>query len=636
MSSGLRILHLEDNPADAELVRHTLKKAGMLAEIHLARSSADLEQFLQASEFDLVLCDFKVPGFNDFAAVERIRQLAPAIPLILLSGTIGEEQAVECLKRGATDYILKGRLQRLAPAIKRALVEADLQRDRTQALESLRLHAERLNCVLRATNDAVYDLNLDSQQVWWNQGLRLLFGYDPHSTNADLQWWESLIHQDDRTRVVASFKDAIEGRATSWVGEYRFLCSDGAYAFVYDRGYILRKPGGKAHRVVGAMMDITENKQMEEELLRAQRLETVGTIAGGVAHDLNNLLTPVLAASELLGDHVTSPEATSMLRLIRTSAVRGTDLVRQIVTFARGDNEAKTLLEVDAFSNELLQLLRSSFPRNIKVEFHAEQKGIAVLANKTQLLQVVLNLCINARDAMPEGGSVRVKFSSVQLSSDPETCQSLPAPLQSLAIEVSDSGVGIPTENLRKIFKPFFSTKAASGKGSGLGLSTVRNLVDLNQGYITVTSAVGKGSTFTIFIPTHEARLPAGTFERCDDLKGNFEQILVLPNSGLVSQFILSTLDAHKYKAFPAANIFDAQRLLSENPQLRAAIVDIEQLPQHQLNAIRSLLAPLGSIIISPSNQTDDSVRASHLLRKPFSPRELLTRLAEILLSRDS
>lgn len=637
MDERLKILHLEDNDFDAEIVERTLRKAGLNPVVTRVTGVESFEKALNSGEFDVALCDYSVPGFNGFAALQEIRLKAPDLPVILLSGALGEEEAVECLRNGATDYILKGRLHRLVPAIRRALEEARLRREHRKADEALRLNEERLRCVLMATDDAVYDLNVVTKKIWWNQGLRMLFGYNPREVEADLNWWETNIHPEDRIRVVNSFAGAVQGRASAWEEEYRFYCSDGSYSWVYDRGYILREPSGKASRVVGAMMDITEKKRLESEVLRAQRMDTIGSIAGGVAHDLNNMLTPILVASDLLSDFVSGPEAEQFLELIRKSVVKGTDLVQQIVAFAKGSGDVKTLIDLKEFGEESLALVKRTFPRNVKVEFEVEPNVRAGYGNKTQLHQVLLNLCVNARDAMPSGGTVKVRIGEETKTHSPEAGTEFDAPHRFVVLEVEDTGCGISAENLGKLFSPFFSTKKA-GQGTGLGLPTVRNIVKAHQGYITVASEVGKGTKFSVFLPAGLA-VDSMALKETAHLRGDGECVLLVGVDSSVVQLMRTALESHHYKVLTAHNGQEAVKVAEKardgDMEVRVMIAEVDLARgniEEMIQKLRRLFPEIGTIYTVPQNVTGISVVVDRTLKKPFSTKDLLDAVAYSLM----
>ena len=525
-------------------------------------------------------------------------------------------------------------MHRLGPAINRALTESELLRDRKAAYERLRLNEERLSCVLMATNDAVYDLNLVTDKIWWNQGLQFLFGYDPRKVATDLKWWEWAVHPEDRVYVLRSLVSALASTVNSWSEEYRFRCADGAYANVYDRGYILRDENGKAVRLVGAMMDVTEKKRMEEEIFRAQRMDTLGSIAGGVAHDLNNMLTPILASTEILAESGGGNDSKQLVDMIKTSALRGTELVRQILLFARGEGDLKVAIDLREFGTDLAGLLKASMPRNIKLELAVAPGTPAVYANRTQLHQVLLNLCVNARDAMPKGGQIRITIGEDETGRSGERL---------VVVRVSDTGAGIAEENLARIFSPFYSTKkmgeGSAGAGTGLGLTTVRNIVDGHGGHVAVESTVGKGTTFSVYLPAAKVVEAEGQSNGIEtvEVRGNGEAVLVVENEVSMAQLIRTALETHHYEVVAAADAEDAARIVQrEGERFRVAIVGSEiggmsglaliQMMKRQYGNLRTIYVEEGKGEVAGAWRHIDRV-----LKRPFSARSLLEAVAQVL-----
>jgi two-component system, cell cycle sensor histidine kinase and response regulator CckA len=639
MDEPLRILHLEDNELDAELIQTALAKGGLRCTFRRVAGPAAFEQLLGSEQFDLAICDYHVPGFNGFAALQKVRSLQPVLPTILVSGVLDEEEAVECLKSGATDYILKGRLHRLVPAIRRALVEAETARSRKQAYESLRLNEERLRCVLMATNDAVYDCDVSTGKIWWNQCLRSLFGHNPHELSADREWWYSAVHPEDRGRVQQSLERTFAGKISAWAAEYRFLCSDGKWANVYDRGYILRDENGTPVRIVGALMDITERKKLEEEFLRSQRMEGIGTIAAGVAHDLNNMLSPILAASELLEDSLKRPEDAAILKVVKDSVMRGSDLVKQIMTFARGISGERAPVDVKLLGKELSRLLRSTFPKAIKVELNFPPRLRPALANPTHLHQVLLNLCVNARDAMPAGGRLTITASEAVLTRNPESHNELPSPALFVVVSVTDTGTGIHEQQLPKIFDPFYTTKK-SGQGTGLGLATVKTIMRNHGGFVTVASEVAKGSEFRVFFPAVEQDVAVETLSRNAAPRGNRELILLVEDEVSIAELGRMALEAHNYRVLKAHDPDHAIRIAErERKDLRLVVADW-QLPGRSgfqlMKELRERNHNLRTICTTGSGEpsAEQAAAVNCVLRKPYGTQDLLKAVAATLAER--
>jgi diguanylate cyclase (GGDEF)-like protein/PAS domain S-box-containing protein len=271
----LKILLLEDVATDAELASRELQRAGIDCTTRRVQTAETFVRMLDEFRPDLILSDFTLPAFDGWTALEIACQRRPDTPFIFVSGTIGEERAIESLKRGAVDYVLKTNLRRLAPAVQRALQDVVERNERRKAEQQLQESEARFQIVARATNDAIWDWDLVSGQVWWNESTRTLFGYSPEEIGSDVSWWIERIHPDDKERVLAEVQTVIAGAGNFWSGEYRFLRAYTDYAHVLDRGYAVRDADGKAYRMIGAMMDITERKKQEEKIARLSRIHAV-------------------------------------------------------------------------------------------------------------------------------------------------------------------------------------------------------------------------------------------------------------------------------------------------------------------------------------------------------------------------
>lgn len=275
MQEQFRILIVEDVPTDAELEMRELRRGGLEFEMRRVETRAEFERELDQFEPHVILSDFSLPAFDGLRALEIAHQSRPDIPFIFVSGTIGEERAIEALKRGATDYVLKSNLRRLVTAVRRALQDAADRAARKRAEQQLRESEERFQMAARATNDAIWDWDLVTDGVWWNEGVNRLFGYGPDEVGQTAGWWKECIHPDDRSRVVREVQAVIDGEDDFWTADYRFSRADGAYAHVLDRGYVLRDTEGRAYRMIGAMTDLTERRLQEEKIARLSRIHAV-------------------------------------------------------------------------------------------------------------------------------------------------------------------------------------------------------------------------------------------------------------------------------------------------------------------------------------------------------------------------
>jgi len=352
---------------------------------------------------------------------------------------------------GEPVYGADGRVARIQGAIQDITI-------RRAAREQARISEERFHLLARATNDAIWDWNLITNETWHSEGFHTLFGQRVDSASS-IKNWSTQIHDDDRDRVTRGIHQAIDEGRDSWSDEYRYLRSDGSIAQVFDRGHIIRDADGKPTRMIGGISDVTERKKLEAQFLRAQRLESIGTLAGGIAHDLNNILSPILMSVGLLKRDETSAERLNLLDTIETSGRRGSDMVRQVLGFARGIDGERVQVNVRHVFREVQKILRETIPKNIDVYFTAPADLWMVNADVTQLHQVLLNLCVNARDAMPDGGALKVEAENLVLDEVYTGMLGAVTPGPYLMITVSDTGMGMSGDTQERIFEPFFTTK---------------------------------------------------------------------------------------------------------------------------------------------------------------------------------
>src|SRR6267378_5085320 len=330
--------------------------------------------------------------------------------------------------------------------------------------------------VARATKDAIRDWDLTSGALTWPQGLHSLLGYSPSGSRQTIAFWQHQIHRDDRSRIAASIREAIKSKAEFWSGEYRFRHAKGHYLQLLERALLVRDKNGRAVRFVGALMDVTARKQLRDQLSHSQKMEAFGQLAGGVAHDFNNFLTTILGYGDLLlherqikgalAEHVTE---------IRAAAGRASALTQQLLAFSRKQPLEPVIVEVNSIITNLERSLLRLIGENISVvcHFHHEKEGAHVKADPSQITQIILNLAVNARDAMPKGGQLTLETAIVDLTKEMESpflCGDFVSGHYVL-IKIADNGIGMSEEVKAHLFEPFFTTKTDQER-SGLGLAT--------------------------------------------------------------------------------------------------------------------------------------------------------------------
>ncbi len=373
--------------------------------------------------------------------------------------------------------------------------------------EALRKSEERYRLATLATRDVVYDWDLSSGVLLLSPAVHTVLGH-PLLGVASRDWWDGKIHPSEVDLIREARSQALAGRAI-WEGEYRVLRGDGGYAQVLDRGQIVRGESGEAIRMVGAVSDVSERRHMEERLRHAQKMEALGRLAGGVAHDFNNLLSVILGSTEFLLEATAAedPRHPDLLEL-RAAAHHGASLTGQLLALSRKQVLERQVMELGGVVKHMQRLLGRVLGADIKLWADQKGGGLPVMADRNQLEQVILNLAINARDAMPKGGTLRIFTDEFHLDTDMETVSGTLLPGTYARLGVEDGGEGMEPEILERIFEPFFTTKP-DGKGTGLGLATVYGIIQQSGGRIQVVSAPGSGTTFTIYLPL----LPEGDGE---------------------------------------------------------------------------------------------------------------------------
>ena len=388
--------------------------------------------------------------------------------------------------------------------------------------------------------------------------------------------------------------------------------------------------------------DITESKMLETRLLRSQRLDSLGKLAGGIAHDLNNILQPIMMSIQLLEGRTTDAQAKKWLEILATSAQRGSDLIKQILSFARGLESSKQPLDMKNVVSDVERLVRETFPKLINVHIDIKDDLPPVLADYTQINQVFMNLCVNARDAMPGGGDISIKARRIKADHVSLPAFFDPGYSEYVEIAVTDTGSGIPPEDLDRVFDPFFTTKGLD-KGTGLGLSTTYGIVKDHEGYINVESEVGKGTTFTIYLPAMESgdMSAAGSGLYSGIPQGSGELILVVDDESMITDMAKSILEEYRYRVLVANNGKEAADIFHDRKdEVYAAIVDMMMPVMGGKATIRTLKkeSPSLKVIAISGYQRENELADMHdldvdaFLPKPFDAETLLQTLNQVLL----
>jgi signal transduction histidine kinase/CheY-like chemotaxis protein len=425
-----------------------------------------------------------------------------------------------------------------------------------------------------------------------------------------------------------------------WGGEMSQSTRDGQKVLVDARLTLVRDRQGHPKSVLCINSDVTEREKFQTQFLRSQRMESIGTLAGGMAHDLNNVLTPIVMAAQLLDGGDADEDRRRLIEMIQSSARRGADLVRQVLAFCRGIGGRRMELQVDSLLNELHHILRETLPKSVHLEFSVAKQLWPVVADPTQIHQVLLNLCVNARDAMPNGGTLRLSAENAMFAHHTGSPGEEPKPAPHIVLSVADTGTGIPDAIREKIFDPFFTTKA-QGKGTGLGLSTSMGIVKSHGGVINLYTEQGRGSTFKVYLPsgTAAAKGQLQDAETCLP-RGNGELILVVDDEVSIRTIAAQTLETYGYRVLTAKDGAESLKVYAKQGQDIAVVITDMMMPVmdgpatiHALSRMNPNVRVIAASGLSPeahlANATHPVVKA--FLPKPYPTKTLLSTLQDVL-----
>ena len=489
---------------------------------------------------------------------------------------------------------------------------------------------------LDKAQDAIFVRDLEGKMLFWNKGSERMYGWTRQevlSRKMDDLLYTHPKELEEAYRVTMSQGD--------WHGELQHFTKVGDELMIESRWTLIRDNEGHPKSVLAINTDITEKKMIEAQFMRAQRMESIGTLAGGIAHDLNNILAPIMMSIELLKETSTDPLAANILKTIEVSAKRGADIVRQVLSFARGLEGERIEVQLKHLLNEVQSIIKDTFPRDIRLEFSIPNDIWTILGDPTQVHQILLNLCVNARDAMPHGGSLSVNVENCVLDEHYATMNLQAKAGRYVQISVADTGTGIPPTLLEKIFEPFFTTKAIN-KGTGLGLSTVMAIVKSHGGLINVYSEPNKGTTFKVYLPalemSSEARKEQVALASLP--RGNGETILLVDDEASIITITTQTLLAFGYHVLTATDGAEAVAVYAERKNDIAVVLTDMAMPimdgAATIRALTKMNPRLKIIAASGLHANADMTKASgvgikHFLTKPYTAGTLLKAMRTIL-----
>ena len=622
----VKVLLVDDDEDDYILTQGWFTEIeGIRFEVEWVASYEAALKAIAKNQHDVYLFDYRLGERNGLELLQEAVANGCKAPIILLTGQGDHEVDIEAMNAGAADYLEKDKLG--APLLERSIRYAI---ERKRAEQKISEQA----ALLDVATDAILVRDLDNQILFWNKGAERLYGWK--ALEAVGKNVLDLLDGEQQAKLKQVQKILLQNG--EWQGELHQLTKDDKEVIVESRWTLVRDEEGQPKSILVVNTDITQKKQLEAQFLRAQRMESIGTLASGIAHDLNNVLTPILMTAQLLEAEPQEERYQRLLPVLVANAKRGANLVKQVLSFAKGLEGKFTILQVKHLISEIKQIIKETFPKSLEIRTDIPQSLWTVSGDATQLHQVLMNLCVNARDAMPDGGRLSICAEN-QFIDRSYAQMHLDAQVGSyIVVTVTDTGMGIPPEILDRIFEPFFTTKEL-GKGTGLGLSTVMGIIKSHNGFINVSSVIGKGTEFKVYIPAIEST-EAEVSEDTELPIGHGELVLVVDDEVAIREITKTSLEAYNYKVITACDGIEAIALYAEHrDEISIVLTDMMMPSMDGLTTIRTLrkINPQVKIIAISGLASGDKLAAvigtgvKTFLSKPFTTQELLKTLDGLL-----
>jgi two-component system cell cycle sensor histidine kinase/response regulator CckA len=619
-----KILIVEDDRVDQMAFLRYVERERLAYDLRIASSVAEASKCLRTEHFDVALSDYRLP---DGTALDVLRA-AGDTPLIVITGTGSEDVAVQSMRAGAAEYLIKDADQHYLTVVPLTIDQAI---ERKLAEERLREQAALLDIV----QDAIVVTDLHDRIRYWNRSAEHLYGFTAEQAigrRAD----ELLAHAGDPELEEARESLAKQG---SWRGELHQRHQTGKDLVVDARWNLVYASQRQPEAILTAYTDVTEKKKLQAHIVRAQRMEGVATLAGGVAHYLNNVLTPLLMSVHLLKTDLAQRQRDEILDSLETTALHGAQIIRQVLAYAEGIDGTRIPLQPEIVLAKVQQMLSMSESSRVTMRTKIAPNLWMIQGDATQLVQVLLNLCVNAQEAMAdkEGGELTLTADNVHLDERYVGLHLYAKPGPYICIKVIDTGKGIPADIIHRIFDPFFTTKAV-GEGTGLGLSVAYGLVKGHNGFMNVYSEVNKGSILSVFLPACSVEAPPPPPDSLSRPVGKGELILVVDDDATVREMTKLALETFGYRAYLARNGQEATAIFSSHHQeIRAVLLD-KMMPTMDGPTTMQVLHKIDSqvrIIVTGGmagiSQLAKPYGVRALLQKPYTADQLLTVLRSVL-----
>ncbi|NER20615.1 MAG: response regulator [Symploca sp. SIO1C2] len=623
----VQVLLVDDDEDDYTLTRDLLAESPTNFELEwVATYEAALAQIDQR-EYDVYLFDYRLGERNGLELLREAVARGCQRPIILLTGQGAQEVDMEAIKAGAADYLDKSQIS--SPWLERSIRYAI---ERQQAQQKIREQA----ALLDVATDGILVINLQDQILFWNKGAQQIYGWDSEELlDKDAH---KLLFKEEKLPRLAEIQQIVALKG-NWYGELQQVTKQGKEITVQSRWTLVQNYRQQPQSILIVNSDITEKKQLEAQFLRAQRMESIGTLAGGIAHDLNNVLAPILMSVQLLALSIPDDDRSQQwLEILENNTKRGADLVKQVVSFARGIKGDHTIVQVRHLLGEIRQIAQETFPKLIKIKTDIPPNLWTVSGDATQLHQVFMNLCVNARDALTDGGTLSISGQNLAID-EHYARMNLDAQVGLyIVITVADTGAGIPPEILDRIFEPFFTTKEL-GQGTGLGLSTVMGIIKSHGGFVNVYSELGQGTKFKVYLPAVKAA-DTESEEQLELPIGQKELVLLVDDEAAIREITKTSLETYQYRVMMASDGIEAIALYTEyQDDISIVLVDMMMPEMNGPNTIRSLqeINPQVKIIAVSGLAASDKLNQASImgiktfLYKPYTANELLTAIKEVL-----
>jgi len=644
MRKPLKVLFVDDSEDDVHLVKSQLESCGWDVDGERVDTREAMAAALDRSSYDLIVSDYHMPRFRAPEAVAVWKERGLDTPIVVVTGTIGEEQAVEVLRAGAHDFFLKDRLSRLCSAVERELREAEkrrtlerTEREREEALQRLARSERLFHDLFESAPDAT--VIVDGQGVIRaaSRQAERLFGYEPQELNG--RPVEALIPSAARSgyrELREQFGEAPTPRFTGAGPQNLFAARKDGTTFPVEIS--LSPLTTEADTIVAAVRDITARRELEEQFRQVQKMEAVGRLAGGVAHDFNNILGVILGHSQiLLGGMGADDPRRARVEQILSASERAAGLTRQLLAFSRRQVFETRVLDLNDTVAAVIKMIGRLIGEDVGLTFRPGESLGRVRADPTQIEQVLMNLAVNARDAMPDGGRLAIETANAVIDDDYVRVHAGSAAGRYVCIAVTDTGQGMTREVQTHIFEPFFTTKEP-GKGTGLGLSTVYGIVKQSDGFIYVYSEPGHGTTFKIYLPAVEGEVERPA-EPLPPRRGSETILLVEDEEGL-RELIGELLVENGYHVLTAENPTRAIQIAEQHQGAIHLLLTDVVMPQMNGREMAGRVKKLRPDVrvLYMSGYTEDAIAhrgvldaGVSLISKPFTQESLARKLRELL-----